>query len=477
MKVLKLFLLSSLTLFLFVSCHDDVDDNLDTSINASPNQNDIKDYIWKAMNIFYVYKSDAPDLADDRFNSDEEYTQFLSATNTPADFFNGLLANQDRFSFIVPDYVALEQSFDGISTSNGMEFGLVNFSGTETVFGYVRYVVPDSPADAAGIERGVIFDRIDGVAFTPETNFNSLLSQPSYTIGLAEFQGEELISTTEEVDLNKVQLTENPIHEHKILDVDGQKVGYLMYNNFRTPFNSELNNVFADFSAEGVTELVLDLRYNSGGSIETCKDLSSMITGQFNGQVFAKQVYNENFDTQNLIFDNQISTEETINSLNLTRVFVLTTSSSASASELLINALNPYIDVVQIGTSTAGKFEGSVTLYDSPDFRRDDVNLDHTYAIQPLILKTANKDGFTDFIDGLEPNIQQSEIFSDLGVLGDPQETLLNRALQEISSDFERYPSQEKKGIHSSTIIGESLMNSPDFQRMYIDPSTVHFDY
>lgn len=474
MKLLRLFFLISISLSVFVSCQDDIDDNI-TNINELANQEDIKDFIWKAMNIFYVYKSDAPDLADDRFENTQEYISFLSSVDSPVNFFYSLLAVQDRFSFIVSDFVTLEQNLDGISLANGMEFGLIRFIDTETVFGYVRYVVPGSPADVAGIERGVIFNRVDGITFTPETDFNLLLSQSSYTIGLAEFQGGDLVGLDQEVSLTKIQLTENPIHEHKILDVNGQKVGYLMYNNFRTPFNSELNSVFADFSAEEITDLVLDLRYNSGGSIETAKDLSSMITGQFNGQIFAKQIFNENFDAENLIFDDQISTDEPINSLNLTRVYVLTTGSSASASELVINALNPYIDVIQIGTNTAGKFEGSVTLYDSPNFSRSNVSLEHTYAVQPLILKIANKDGFTGFFDGLEPDIEQSEIFSSLGNLGDPQETLLNRALREISPGFERPSFQEKKPLFSSKLIGESQMESPAFQRMYVDPNSIPF--
>lgn len=471
MKIIKLFLFVCLALPVLVSCHDDIDDNLATD-NTTANQVDIKDFIWKAMNIFYLYKSDASDLADDRFSTNQDYINFLSSIDSPINFFNSLLADQDRFSFIVSDFVTLEENLQGISLSNGMSFGLVRFSGTQTVFGYVRYVVPGSPADNAGVERGFIFNRIDGTFFTPETNFSQLLSPTSYTIGLAEFEGENLVSINQELSLNKIQLTENPIHEHKILDVNGQKVGYLMYNNFRAPFNAELNDVFANFSAEGITDLVLDLRYNSGGNIETCKDLSSMITGQFNGQVFAKQLFNDNFDPQDLIFDNEISTGATINSLNLTRVFVLTTNSSASASELLINALNPYIDVVQIGRTTAGKFEGSVTLYDSSDFRRRNASLDHTYAIQPLIIKTANKDGFTDFFDGLLPDIEQSEMFNNLGILGDPQETLLKRALQEISPSFERSPSQEKQAIPLTEIIGENQMTSPTYQRMYMDSNS-----
>lgn len=477
MKIHKILILITLLILGFSSCQDDRDDNV-SNINELADQVDIKDFIWKAMNIFYVYKSDSPDLADDRFESTPDYLDFLESIESPSDFFNSLLANQDRFSFIVSDFVTLEQNLAGISLSNGMAFGLVRFSGTETVFGYVRYVVPGSPADTAGIKRGFIFNRIDSNLFTPSTNFNELLSPDNYSIGLAEFQGEDLVSLDQEISLNKIQLTENPIHDKRVLDVDGQKVGYLMYNNFRSSFNAELNSVFADFAAEGITDLVLDLRYNSGGSIETAKDLSSMITGQFEGEIYALQLFNDNFETENLNFDGSISVEEnneSINSLNLNRVYVLTTGSTASASELVINALNPYIDVIQIGRSTRGKFEGSVTLYDSEDFTRRNVNLDHTYAIQPLILRTANKNGFTGFFDGLPPDITQGEEFANLGELGDPQETLLNRALQEISPGFTPSSSSEKKTLRTIDILGEDQMNSPAYQRMYIDTKNVSF--
>jgi len=474
MKVGRIILVALFGILVLNSCQDDLDDNINNA-NNSANQLSIKDFIWKAMNTFYVYKGDSPNLANDRFDSNEAYREFLESIDSPINFFDALLADQDRFSFIVPDFVTLELNQDGISLSNGMAFGFVQFRGTETVFGFVKYVVPGSPAENAGLERGMIFTSIDGTAFTPQTNFGQLISPDSYTIGLAEFQGSELVNLDQQVSLDKIQLTENPIHEHKVLNVDGQKVGYLMYNNFRSPFNSELNGVFANFKAEGISELVLDLRYNSGGSIETCKDLSSMITGQFNGQVFAQQLFNDNFEPENLIFDSEISSGETINSLNFSRVFVLTSESSASASELLINALNPYIDVVQIGTNTEGKFEGSATLYDSPNFRRNEASLEHTYAIQPLILKTANKDGFTDFFEGLPPDIKQQEIFQNLGVLGDPSETLLNKALQVISPGFEPSSTSEIKSIYDIEMLGEDQMNLPTYQKMYIHPEILKF--
>jgi C-terminal processing protease CtpA/Prc len=467
MKVLKLFVFVSLSVLFLNSCQDDRDDNI-TNVNELANQENIKDYIWKAMNVFYVYKSDSPNLANDRFENTLEYRDFLDSMELPREFFNSLLADQDRYSFLVSDFITLEQNLNGISLDNGMAFGLIRFTGTNTVFGYVRYVIPGSPADSAGLERGMIFNRIDGTIFSPNTNFSPLLNPTSYTIGLAEFQDGDLVQLVQEIVLNKVQLTENPIHDQRVLVIDGLKIGYLMYNNFRTPFNTELNAVFANFASQGISDLVLDLRYNSGGSIETAKDLSSMITGQFNDQVFAQQLFNANFEPQNLIFDNQINTGEVINNLNLSRVFILTTGSSASASELVINALNPYMNVIQIGDTTEGKFEGSVTLYDSKDYTRNDVNLEHTYAIQPLILKTANKLGFTDFFEGLTPDIKLTENFSNLGILGDPNETLLNRALQEIIPGFAP-TSDESKSIHSIELLGEDGMSSPSFQRMYIE--------
>jgi C-terminal processing protease CtpA/Prc len=467
MKVLKLFVFVSLSVLFLNSCQDDRDDNI-TNVNELANQENIKDYIWKAMNAFYVYKSDSPNLANDRFENTLEYRDFLDSMELPREFFNSLLADQDRYSFLVSDFITLEQNLNGISLDNGMAFGLIRFTGTNTVFGYVRYVIPGSPADSAGLERGMIFNRIDGTIFSPNTNFSPLLNPTSYTIGLAEFQDGDLVQLVQEIVLNKVQLTENPIHDQRVLVIDGLKIGYLMYNNFRTPFNTELNAVFANFASQDISDLVLDLRYNSGGSIETAKDLSSMITGQFNDQVFAQQLFNANFEPQNLIFDNQINTGEVINNLNLSRVFILTTGSSASASELVINALNPYMDVIQIGDTTEGKFEGSVTLYDSKDYTRNDVNLEHTYAIQPLILKTANKLGFTDFFEGLTPDIKLTENFSNLGILGDPNETLLNRALQEIIPGFAP-TSDESKSIHSIELLGEDGMSSPSFQRMYIE--------
>lgn len=89
---------------------------------------------------------------------------------------------------------------------------------------------------------------------------------------------------------------------------------------------------------------------------------------------------------------------------------------------MVINGLDPYIKVVQIGETTTGKFQASVTLYDSPNFGRTAANTAHTYAIQPLVLKSVNSVGVSDYILGLDPDYLISEDFENLGQLGDPEE-------------------------------------------------------
>ena len=452
------FPLIALLVFLISGCHEDIDDNIDAASDA-----EISDFVWKGMNVFYLYKSDIPDLADDRFSSDQQYTDYLNSFDSPEALFNSVLRDDDEFSIIVDDFRALEQSIDGVTLDSGMRFGLALIESTGEVLGFVRYVVNGSPADQQGVERGMFFNRVSGEVLTENSDFSALFGQQNFSIGLAELNGSSLESLDQTIDLTQVEITENPIHTTNVINMGNDKVGYLMYTGFIDNFVSGLNSVFGQFAAENITELVVDLRYNSGGNISTAEDLSSMITGQFNGELFATQEFNNNFEDRDILFDNETSSGATINSLNLNRVYFITTSSTASASELVISALTPYIDVVQVGTTTTGKFQGSTTIYDSPDFSRQNANPDHRYALQPLILRTVNADGFTDFSNGLEPDVARSEDLTNLGQLGEATEPLLATILNIIGNG--RTSPQHQTLEYE--IIGETKMNAPDFQRMY----------
>lgn len=474
---LRKFLLPMLLCCFLTACHEDMDDVI-TPVGTL----EIKDFIWKGMNDIYLYKSDVSALADDRFESQQELNEFLEGFSSPEDlFYDGLVAPQDEFSFLVDDYIELENSLDGIGLSNGMQYGLVRYSSSsENVLGYVRYVLPNTSAEEQGIERGELFNTVDGEQLTI-SNFSRLLESSTYTIGMAELNGSQVVPTEEEVTLQKEQYTANPVYLTRTIETSNSTVGYLMYNGFTGTFDPQLNAAFAQFKAEGVTDLVLDFRYNGGGSVETAVDLASMVTGQFEGEVFATEHWNQGYqayfeenDPERLVnrFNNQIRTGEAINSLNLQKVYVITTLRTASASELVINGLEPYIEVVQVGENTTGKFQASITLYDSENFSRRNVNPGHTYAIQPLVYKSANSAGKTDYLNGLPPDIEiREDIAGNLGILGDPSEPLLNAALNHIEGNTQSL----KKSVRNYEVVGEAGMNAPLYQKMYAEeaPSPV----
>ncbi len=458
---------------LAISCQDDLDDVPATG-------QDINNFIYRGMNAYYLYKPEIPVLADDRFANFDELESFHSRF-TPEQWFETLIHRRDsidKFSVLVDDYVALENFLSGQRLSNGMEFGLVRENqGGSAVFGYVRYVQPGSNAAAAGLERGMIFNRVDGSALT-DTNARSLLSPDSYTIGLASLNNGVVSNLPEEVSLTKTQFQEDPIFIARVIDQGTQKVGYLMYNSFLSQFDEELNGVFADFRAQGVTNLVLDLRYNGGGSVNTAIILGSLISGNPITDVYSTEEWNpdaqqffENNDPERLtnFFKNATDNGTPLNSLNLSKVRVLTTQNSASASELVINSLRPYIDVIQIGGTTAGKFQASITLYDSENFGRAGANPAHRYAMQPLVLKSVNSAGFTDYVQGLDPDIELREDFENLGTLGDPAEPLLQRALLDIMTNGRgsfstgpRNPKQEISGSNVMRPLGSEMWKSVD---------------
>jgi carboxyl-terminal processing protease len=281
------------------------------------------------------------------------------------------------------------------------------------------------------------------------------------------------------------EVVENPVFYSDIITNDaGTKIGYLVYNGFKYTFHEELNNVFGNFKSEGIQELVLDLRYNGGGSVLTSAYLASMIYGGASeNDVFAKLIYNAKhsdeggyypfFDTA-YVYDKDgeySGSDANINRLNsLTRLYVITSGSTASASEMVINGLAPYLsEVIKIGTTTYGKNVGSITLYDSPDFKKTGANSAHTNAMQPIVFQIYNKFDESDYTQGFAPDYEVIERASQMKPFGDLEEPLLKAALDLIS------------GVGSKTSLSRTqslenleLFNSLDVKKhskeMYIIP-------
>ncbi len=461
MKTFNTLILLCFTLLL-TSCFEDKDD---IPISTS----EINDFVWKGMNLSYLYKENVQQLSNEqfginaienRYGTNDAYNAYLNSFDTPRELFESLKYDPettDRFSWIVDNYFELERGFSGISKTNGMEFSLFRAPNSDTdLIGIVRLVLPDSNADLNGIKRGDLFYAINNTNINDD-NFNTLLNQDIYTINLGNYNNnntpddrtdDTIEITSQNIELTKLEYTENPVFKTEIYNLNSNTIGYLMYNGFNVGSENELNNAFGEFKSNNVQHLVLDLRYNSGGSVSVETALASMISGQFSGDVFKKLIYNNTLQENNRIFPFIQSIGNTsINSLNLDKLYVLTTRRTASASEGLINSLKSYINVVQIGANTRGKTQASITIYDSPDFRRDGANRRHTYAMQPLVANGVNKNDIPVPSNGLTPDIELAESALNYGVLGDINEPLLAAAIADINgttSKTSKFKSQKR---------------------------------
>jgi C-terminal processing protease CtpA/Prc len=444
-----------------------------------------QDFMYRAMNSWYFWQASVPDLADDRFANTEDYTTFLASEPDPGKFFDDkLLFTEDRFSFYADDYKQLTQQLSGISKSHGLEFGLVRFSGSDDIFGYVWYIVPGSDASNQDISRGELFTGVNGQTLNLN-NYRDLLfgDLETFTLNMADIANDEINANGKEVILSKQEgLMENPVFLDKIFEINGNKIGYLVYHGFTNEYDEDLNDAFGRFVAGGVTDLVLDLRYNPGGSVNSARLISSMIYGTHTNEVFLRQRWNAkwqaSFSEDQLVdkFADQTTAGSAVNTLNLTKVYILATNSSASASELVINSLRPYVEVVHIGETTRGKNEFSLTMVDdpgSPDFpylfnpsRENSINPNNKWAIQPLCGRNENADGFSDYTSGLVPDIELQEDLANLGVFGDQNEPYLARAIQEINGASGKRDFTVRMPANMMT---NTKMYKPMKDNMYID--------
>lgn len=460
MKNYKALILLTLIAFLNYSCFEDNDD---TQITGSS----VNDFVWKGMNSWYYWQSQVPDLSDAKDDNLSEYNAFLNRTQNPKEFFNGLrfqYGTTDRFSGFIENYIEQLQEFQGISKSHGINYQPVQINSNGDVIMYVTHVVDNSPANTANIKRGDIISAINGTQLTV-SNFNNIANDLFKDTVKLSFVTENggILTFLEDKTITATVISENPVYLHKIFnDVGGKKIGYLVYNGFRTSYNDELNAVFSVFKNENIDELILDLRLNGGGAVPTSAYLSSMIYANAGVEEFASLEFNSKHENENRSYNfsntlnvydaNDIKTgEETINRLTtLNRLYVLTSGNTASASEMVINGLKPYMSSVKlIGTTTYGKNVGSIMRFDSPatDFQdRSSANPSHTYAMLPIVFKIFNKNGESNYTQGFVPDIEvkEYEYWNTILPFGDENEIVLKTALDDIRG-FTAKSSSEKK--------------------------------
>jgi C-terminal processing protease CtpA/Prc len=383
----------------------------------------------------------------------------------PEDYYESLLYSGDRFSFIYENYEELVALLNGVSLESGFEFKLyyANDSGPNLIMQLV-YIKEGAPADDLGLKRGDIIDQINGIQLT-DTNYQSLLGQmnAAYSLTYRRYNNDaEVFENRGTLNLIPVVFAENPILLDSVYEIEGKKIGYFVYTFFSggptessSEYDDEVDAVFENFKSNGIDELIVDLRFNGGGSVLSAINLASLIVdGATSTDVMLRRFYNDDIQEEiintpqlgaDFLKDEFLDKTQNVGSLLASgKVHFITSGRTASASELVINSLRPFMPIYTVGETTVGKDVGSITI-------ADEGNSKNTWGLQPIIVKMVNNDN-QDYPSGFVPNVEVLDNQLVLQPLGDINEPLLNAAMSAVGI-----------GTAARLDIGSSLKRKPVF--------------
>lgn len=389
----------------------------------------------------------------------------VSADN-PVDLFEMMRNKElDKWSYVTDKSKETMESFQGVSTTFGYSLAFGIFSNApDTYFAVVEYVYPNSPAQKAGLKRGDYLLTLNGAKLN-ESNYTQLYYGSSISVGIGALNSQGAVASLgKTVSMTAVKMYEDPVVHYSVISTAGKKVGYLFYAGFYAESHSKLADVFSYFQGEQVTDLILDLRYNLGGDAKTPPYLASMIA-PYNvvkkKSVFLTEVWND------LYMDHFKGTGEDMNiyfqpdipvNLNLSRVYILTTGSTASASEATISGLAPYMDVIKIGEKSYGKYCGAYLLTPVDANGKEDKEISN-WLLSLVIYKFVNTQGFTEFKDGIAPDYEVADIGLKAGIpIGSPEDPLIAKALELITGSATKAPAVKMPaGIEVIPHLGEDI--------------------
>lgn len=340
-----------------------------------------------------------------------------------------------KYSFIDDGTVASE-----IGGTAG-DFGFSVFYASENDL-RIKYVYASSPAAGQNLKRGYQITKINDFTDinTSDASIKKVVNAVFGSAATVTLTVKKPDGTSQNVVVSKASYAINPIIYTHTYTVGAKKVGYIVFNSFTTNSTQQLKSAFATFEADGVKELIVDLRYNGGGSVATSEDFANLIApASQNGKVMFTSYFNQTMqDKKAFILQNQKfigndgkphtdfdydytpkGNQELFSKLGtlegLSRVYFLVTGGTASASELLINNLKPVVDVKLIGRQTYGKPVGFFS-----------VRIDKSDLYLPQF-QTKNQLDQGDYFSGFTPD---KIIYDDVTKeFGDPTEGMLSQAL------------------------------------------------
>ena len=411
-KLIHLNLILFFIAFSFNSCTDETSDS-----KESQNENNlVNEWIYDIMiNDYYWYNT-----IDNHTVPDSEY---------PEDYFYSLVYDEeDKWSYISDDFWGLMGDLMGTPVSMGYSPAFGQITGTNNVFMVIEYVYPDSPADRAGLKRGDLILEINDIQLNIN-NFVDLYNSKNQKIKLAYISEGEIYPGNTTFSMSAEQLDINPALYKTLFVENGVNVGYLVITEFidHKKFIHDVGESLIDLKNSGARELIIDLRYNGGGYITSAQWLASAIAPTAvvsNESLLTKLNYNDKIELTTKPEDKSYMMVENGVNFDLNKVVFLTAHGTASASELVIIGLDPYMEVIQVGDTTYGKYTGSMVYADMH------IPPQHNWAMMPIIMKYANANGFSDFKNGLIPDYYMPDELLAGYPFGDINDPMLTKALE-----------------------------------------------
>ena len=343
--------------------------------NGGDPTNQTTQYFYDLMDDWYYWYQEIPDVDPANFDSPEALLEEIRY-------------EEDRWSYIT-SYESFQQYYDE-GAYVGYGFGS-KWDDTDSL--RVTFVFEDSPLQQENIGRGWAITHVNGDPVTTDESINELLGANevgvSNDITFVSPDGKDTVQAS----FAKKEVSMNTVLMDTVVNRNNSKIGYFVLKSFIGKTPDELTETFRMFADEGIDELVIDLRYNGGGTLSASRFLGEfVIPEEFvgNESEYVSITHNdkraENHDTTHVFQEDTLGI-----SLGLSRVYFITTQSTASASEALINGLDPYMDVYLVGQTTYGKPVGMYAFTDNAK----------QYAFVPVSFSLKNAEGVADYFDGL----------------------------------------------------------------------------
>lgn len=358
-------------------------------------------FVRNVMTDLYLWSESIPDIDPTAFRSPEAYLAAIryQPLDSHYSYIEGRAASEAFYS---------DSQFIGFGFSSSLESAAIR----------VSQVFPGSPAEEAGLLRGDRITSVEGrsVADLIATGAVSGVFGPS-TEGVAREIAFVRGGALQSARLVKRAVTIPTVSHTRVFQAGSRTVGYIFFRNFVEPSFAALDEAFTSLQAQGANELILDLRYNGGGMVTVAQYLAGLIGGtRTAGQLLGTYAHN----TRNAFRDTDIRMDTHPNALGLDRLVVIATGSSASASELVVNGLRPFIPVAIIGDRTYGKPVGQYAI---PFCDK---------VLAPVSFSIRNANGEGDYYDGLPPTCAAADDLEHQ--LGDARESSLAEALFYLST-------------------------------------------